>query len=324
MKKHIAVVIPCFKVKSFVLSVITEIGDEVTSIYIVDDQCPEETGLYVQSECSDPRVKVLFHKVNKGVGGAMVTGYKQAMADGMDIIVKIDGDGQMNPALIPLFCSPILEGSADYTKGNRFFDIDSLRDMPVVRLVGNAGLSFINKLTSGYWRIMDPTNGYTAIHSNVLSHIPFDKVDERYFFESDMLFRLGVLRAKVVDIPMDSKYEDEESSLSVRKVLLEFPSKYLNRLLKRVGYNYFIRDFSIASVELLFSLLFLIFGLWVGLSAWWNSMETSVLASSGTVMLSALPIFVGVQLLLSFLNYDIKNQPVDSIHLLLESMPKIY
>jgi len=314
MGAYIAVVIPCYKVKNFVLDVIASIGDEVSRIYIVDDKCPQETGNYVQRNCKDSRVSILFHGVNQGVGGAVVTGYRQALADGADIVVKVDGDGQMDPKLIPLFCSSILEGEADYTKGNRFFELDSLRGMPKLRLVGNAGLSFLNKLISGYYRIMDPTNGYTAIHASVLSHISLDKLDQRYFFESDMLFRLGIMRAKVVDIPMDSEYNQEESSLSIKKVLLEFPPKYLIRLLKRIGYNYFLRDFSVASVELLVSVFLLLSGLLIGVSAWWESMETGVLASSGTVMFAALPILLGVSFLLSFLNYDIANQPVDVIH----------
>jgi len=247
----------------------------------------------------------------------VVTGYREAMSDGIDIVVKVDGDGQMNPQLIPIFCKPILEGKADYAKGNRFFELDSLKDMPSLRLFGNAGLSFLNKLISGYYKVMDPTNGYTAIHALVLSHLPLEKLDQRYFFESDMLFRLGVLRAKVIDVPMDSKYEDEESSLSIKKNVLEFPPKYVNRLFKRIGYNYFMRDFNIASLELIFSVLFLAFGGWVGFSAWWTSIETGMMASSGTVMLAALPTFIGVQLFLSFLNYDINNQPSHAIYPLL-------
>ena len=313
MSKHIAVVIPCFKVKKFILDVLRGIGDEVASIYVVDDKCPYETGRYIQQQCDDPRVHVLFHDVNRGVGGAMVTGYRQALIDGADLVVKIDGDGQMDPKLIPLFCKPILSGEADYTKGNRFFEVESLKSMPFLRLIGNAALSFLNKLVSGYWKVMDPTNGFTAIDASVLSHIPLEKLDEGYFFESDMLFHLSLIRAKVVDIPINSKYGDEESSLSIRKVLLGFPPKYLDRLFKRILYNYFIRDFSIASIELVASLVFLVFGVWVGLSGWLESVETGTTASSGTVMLSALPILIGVQLFLNFLNYDINSQPVDAI-----------
>lgn len=278
MSSLIAVVIPCYKVKNFVLDIIAGIGEEVSFIYVIDDKCPQHTGKHVQEHCVDKRVKILFHDVNRGVGGAVITGYQQALADKVDIVVKIDGDGQMSPSLIPLFCEPIILNHADYTKGNRFFEVASLHTMPVVRLVGNAVLSFLNKSISGYYKIMDPTNGYTAIHTAVLSHLSLDKLDERYFFESDMLFRLGIMRAKVLDIPMDSKYDDEESSLSIKKVLYEFPPKYLNRLFKRIGYNYFLRDFNIASLELLVSLCLFCFGFF-----------------------------------LSFLSYDIANQPTHPI-----------
>ena len=247
---RIAVAIPCYKVKAHILSVIEGIGPEVTKIYVVDDCCPESSGDYVIEYNQDPRVQVLRNPVNMGVGGAIVTGYKQALADDMDIVVKIDGDGQMDPCLIQKFIEPILSGNTDYTKGTRFFTLDSLAAMPRVRKFGNAVLSFVNKVSSGYWGVMDPTNGYTAIHRKALSLLPMEKLSKRYFFESDMLFRLGTLRAVVKDIVMDSKYEDEESNLSIRKVIVDFPPLYIKAFFKRVFYNYFLRDFNGASMEL--------------------------------------------------------------------------
>src|SRR5690606_26734158 len=135
-----------------------------------------------------PRVRVLNHAENGGVGAAVVTGYEAALAEGADIVVKIDGDGQMDPALIADFVRPLLAGDADYTKGNRFYDIASLQEMPKLRLAGNAVVSLICKIASGYWHVMDPTNGYTAIHRTALSALPLRKIDRGYFFESDMLF----------------------------------------------------------------------------------------------------------------------------------------
>ncbi len=130
---HIAVAIPCYKVTQHVLKVITAIGPEVQVIYAIDDACPDGSGRFIEEQCHDPRVRVLFNPDNCGVGGAMVTAYEAAIADGMDIVVKIDGDGQMNPALLPLFVRPIVRGQADYTKGNRFYRPESLRGMPPVR-----------------------------------------------------------------------------------------------------------------------------------------------------------------------------------------------
>ncbi|MGT2491529.1 glycosyltransferase family 2 protein [Cupriavidus basilensis] len=129
----IAVVIPCFKVKKFILSVIERVDGLVSAIYVVDDACPEGSGDYVKEHCKDPRVTVVKHEKNKGVGGAVMTGYRAAIADGARVIVKIDGDGQMDPALLPEFVMPILGGEADYTKGNR-----SLRSLQYQSYAGNA------------------------------------------------------------------------------------------------------------------------------------------------------------------------------------------
>jgi dolichol-phosphate mannosyltransferase len=183
------------------------------------DCCPDGSGSFVESNCRDERVVVLRNAKNQGVGAAVVRGYEAAIEDGIDVIVKIDGDGQMDPSLIPDFVAPITAGEADYTKGNRFFDLERVRGMPKVRLFGNAALSFMTKLSSGYWDIFDPTNGYTAIHRDVARHLPFRKISQRYFFETDMLFRLNTLRAVVVDIPMNAKYGDEVSNQEITNII---------------------------------------------------------------------------------------------------------
>jgi len=306
---RVAVVIPCYNVKKHILDVIEHIGPEVGVIYVVDDCCPENSGDHVLEFSSDVRVKVLKHVENLGVGGAVITGYRQALVDEVDIVVKIDGDGQMDPKLIPKFVKAIIEGKADYTKGTRFFSLDSLRDMPAVRTFGNAALSFVNKVSSGYWNVMDPTNGYTAIHKVALSMLPLDRLNQRYFFESDMLFRLGTVRAVVKDIPMNSKYEDEESNLSIRKVLVDFPPRYLKAFIKRVFYNYFLRDFNGASMELVAGVCLLLFGIFWGGIHWLDSVETGQPATTGTVMLSVLPIILGFQLVLNAISYDMANTP---------------
>ena len=314
MRPLIAVVVPCYKVKSHVLSVIGAIGEEVSRIYVVDDYCPDKSGRYVEEACRDERVVVLYHKENQGVGGAVITGYRQSIIDGMTIVVKIDGDGQMDPACISRFSRQILSGRADYTKGNRFFDIASLAEMPAIRLFGNAVLSFVNKISSGYWNVMDPTNGYTAIHVNILRNLPLEKIDKRYFFESDMLFRLGTLRAVVQDIPLVSKYGTEESNLSIAKVSFEFPRKYLSRFFKRILYSYFLRNFNAGSVELVAGTLLFAGGSIFGGWEWYVAVNSGIPAANGIVMMAALPILDGVQLLLSALNYDIANTPTSPLH----------
>ena len=311
---RIAVVIPCYRVRKHVLNVIQAIGPEVARIFVVDDKCPEETGKFVSESCGDPRVTVLSHDVNQGVGGAVMTGYRAAILEEIDIVVKIDGDEQMDPSLIGRFIQPIADGSADYTKGNRFFNLDQLREMPSLRLFGNAVLSFLNKLSSGYWDIFDPTNGYTAIHTDVARMLPFSKISTRYFFESDMLFRLNLLRAVVVDVPMDAKYGDETSNLKIRRIVGEFLGKHCRNFSKRVFYSYYLRDLSLASIELPVGLLLFTFGTVFGMTHWMQSMAINIATPAGTVMLSALPTLMGMQLILAFLAYDIGSVPRNPRH----------
>ena len=318
-KYKISVVIPCYREKQHILEVIAEIPDYVKHIICVDDCCSDKTGEFIKQNCNDNRISVFTHTNNQGVGGAMVTGYKEALNVSSDIVIKIDGDGQMDPKLIPQFINPIIHGQTDYTKGNRFYNIESLASMPKIRLIGNAILSFMSKLSTGYWNIFDPTNGYTAIHGDVLKLLPLNKLSKGYFFESDMLFRLNISRAVVTDIPINSSYGKESSHLSIRKALFIFSFKHMINFIKRIIYNYFIRDFSIASIELILGPCLILFGIIFGALEWLESIKMAKEATAGTVMLAALPIIIGLQLLLSALSYDIDNRATIPLHRLLQN-----
>jgi len=305
----VAVVIPSYKVEKHILSVLSRIGPSVQRIYVVDDKCPQGSGALVAEHCRDPRVVVLFHEENQGVGGAVVTGYRRALEDGAEVVVKLDGDGQMDPDLIPSFISPIERGVADYTKGNRFYAIENLEGMPFIRMFGNTALSFVNKLSSGYWNVMDPTNGYTAIHAAALSALPLSKIAKRYFFESDMLFRLNTVRAVVRDVPMKAVYGDEGSSLSIIKVLRDFPSQYLTRFFKRLFYSYLLRDVNVCSIQLAAGVPMILFGVIHGAYNWHINALHQTAAPTGTIMLAVLPLIIGVQLLLAAISFDVGNIP---------------
>lgn len=313
-EQTIAVVIPCYKVMNQILWVIDRIGPEVQKIYVVDDACPDNTGDFVEQNCDDPRLRLIRNQKNLGVGGAVMAGYKAAIADNVEIVVKIDGDGQMDPVNISEFVDPIISGEADYTKGNRFFDLEGISMMPMPRLFGNAVLSFMSKLSTGYWTLFDPTNGYTAIHIDVAKHLPFEKISKRYFFETDMLFRLNILRAVVIDIPMEVKYGGEVSNLKIANAIGEFAYKHAKNFIKRVFYNYYLRDMSVASFELPGGLALFVFGGVYGLYHWVQSAKLGVATSAGTVMLAALPVILGLQFLLSFLAQDIRSVPIRPIH----------
>ena len=304
----IIVVIPCYKVSKQILNVISRIPKLVSNIILVDDQCPEKTGEVVSKNINDPRVSVLTNSKNLGVGGATKVGYLQAIKYQADIIVKLDGDGQMNPEDIPKLIRVIIEENCNYSKGNRFFTIKNVKQMPIVRKFGNLVLSFMSKLSTGYYEIFDPNNGFTAIDSYYLMQLPLDEVDDRYFFESDMLYQLNLLGAKVLDIPLPAIYKDEHSSLNIWQSVIIFPKKHLINFVKRIIYTYYLRDFNIASVQLLVGSIFFWWGSVLGLTTWLHNMKNGVSSATGTIMLVGILIITGVQLLLSFLNFDMRSQ----------------
>lgn len=313
-KNAIAVVIPSYRVTRHILGVIAAIGPEVSRIYVVDDKCPDGSGALVRANCTDPRVRVIEHERNQGVGGAVMTGYQAAIDEGITVIVKVDGDGQMDPGLISQFVAPILRGEADYAKGNRFFDLEQIGAMPPMRLFGNAVLSLMTKLSSGYWDLFDPTNGYTAIHADAACHLPFNKISRRYFFETDMLFRLNTLQAVVTDVPMDASYGDEVSNLKISKIVTEFLVKHARNFGKRIFYNYYLRNMSLASIELPLGVILFVMGSVYGVANWIESARAGVATSAGTVMLAALPMLIGLQLVLAFLSNDIASVPKRPLH----------
>jgi len=305
---RIAVIVPAYKVVAHIGTVVGTVPAFVERIYVVDDACPVGSGAVAEA-LQDPRVRVLFNAHNLGVGGAVMNGYRQAIEDGFDILVKVDGDGQMDPAMMADLVRPLLDSEADYAKGNRFYDLTYISRMPGMRLLGNSVLSLLSKASTGYWDVMDPTNGYTALSADVASRIDFSKISSRYFFETDLLFRLNTVRAVVVDVPMDARYGDEVSNLKISRVATEFMWKHMRNVSKRIFYSYFLRDFSIASIELVLGVALFAFGAVFGSYSWFKSTSTGVETGAGTVMLAALPVIFGMQLLLAFTSYDIARVP---------------
>ncbi len=307
-KPKTAVIIPSFNVAGQIKDVIFSIPDSIDHIIVVDDKCPELSGS-IAEKLNRQDVIVIYHDRNQGVGGAVVTGYKKALELGCDIMIKIDGDGQMDPKHINRLIAPLIENKADYTKGNRFWHFEELKSTPIIRLFGNSVLSFLLKITSGYWNIADPTNGYTAIHRNIVEKLDLDKLSKRYFFESDMIIRLNLLNAVIKDIDIPAKYENENSSLSIRKVLVQFPPKLLRSFIKRIFLRYFIYDFNMASVYIMLGGPLFVLSVLFGFIEWFDSIVTGQTKSAGTIMLIALPIIVSFQMLLQAVNIDINSVP---------------
>lgn len=307
---HIAVVIPAFRVEKYIASVVSSVPAFNQTIVAVDDGSPDSTGPVLdQLALKDQRLVILHHGQNQGVGGATKSGYQEALRLGADVVVKLDGDGQMDADRIEALVAPLLSGRAEYAKGNRFRDREFLRAMPLARKVGNLGLSFLIKMASGYWNVFDPTNGFTAISANTLQQLDFDRLEQGYLFETSMLVELYKLGARIEQVPMPAIYNGAPSSLSLLRSLTEFPGYLLRALISRFMERYIWQDFTAVSVFVILGLLSVAFGASFGIFHWARSILTGQPATAGTVMVSAVPVILGFQLLLQAIVLDIENVP---------------
>lgn len=306
----VSVIIPCYNVARHIEDVINNLPGEVNYIITVNDKSPDEAeSIILRLQKENKKIIYLKHDVNQGVGGAMLTGFKKSLELNCDITIKMDGDNQMDPAYIPALLKPLIDNSADFTKGNRFRDLNALKSMPIGRRIGNLGLSFLIKGASGYWNIFDPTNGYFAIKNDVLQSFDFKKIHKRYFFESSMLIELYHVGAVVQDVPMKARYGDEVSGLSKTKTLFEFPPKLIWAFFRRIVLKYFLYEFNIASLYVLFGLPLFILGSVYGIVNFIKYASENIPAPTGTVVIPTLLITLGFQLLLAAANYDINNYP---------------
>ncbi len=308
----VACVIPSYNEAAFIKGVVSAIPETVNYIIVVNDASTDETH-EILKEIADPRLILIEHEENRGVGAAVVSGYTKALELGADITVKFDGDGQMNAAEINRLIAPILEGSADYCKGVRFRTMEVVKEMPRARLVGNLGLSFLLKAASGYWNIFDPTNGFTAIGRRALELLKLERLHRGFFFESDMLINLYLIDAVVVDVPTSVRYGDEASHLKLSSVLFSFPLLMIRGAFKRILWRYFIRDFTAFSAFFMFGAALFMSGFALGLTRWAYAVLSQSPTPIGYVVLSALLLILGFQLLLQAAVLDIHNVPKKTI-----------
>lgn len=315
-------VIPCYKVRGQIMQVIARAPTWIEGIVCVDDACPQGTADFLAAQALDPRVVIVRLPENRGVGGAVIAGYAEAEARGGRILVKVDGDDQMDLSQLPQLVAPILLGEADYTKGNRFTSISHLSAMPGLRVFGNTALSFAAKISTGYWNVFDPTNGFTAIEASVAKLVTQKRISRRYFFETDLLYHLGTLRAVVRDVPIPARYGDEVSNLRISAIVGPFALRHLQNFVRRILGEYFVRDFHVATLELVFGAASLAFGSAYALH-WLAVRDPGQTASAGVVMAAALPVIIGVQLLLQAMNFDVLNIPTRPIHPYLRTLERI-
>lgn len=303
---RVFVVIPAHNEAPFIGAVLAGLPAFVDAVIVVDDASTDGTA---QAAAADARATVVRLDRNVGVGGATVEGYRLALARGADIVVKMDGDGQMSADDLPALLDALIDSGAAYVKGNRFMGTPLVGQMPSARLVGNILLTFLNKVASGYWHVFDPQNGFTAIRASTLSRLPLERLHQRFFFENDMLVHLNILGARVLDVGMPARYGQEVSKLSISRVLVSFPGLLLRRLGRRIVQRYVVRDFSPVALFLLVGIPVFLGGLGYSLLLWVRSFETGLPTPTGSLMIALLALLFGFQLLLLALVLDIQGSP---------------
>lgn len=301
-------IVPCFRVAAHLPEMLRGLPLLVDHVIVVDDGSPDDL---TATTCVE-RTELLRHASNRGLAAAMVTGLKRAFELDVDVIVKMDGDGQMDPAYLPALLEPITSGEADLAKGNRFMRRRHLGGMPAERRAGNLVLSFLAKLASGYWNIFDPTNGYIAIRRQLASELDLALLGPRYYFETSLLCEAYLAGAVVQDVPIPARYRDEESGLSLTRTAAAFPLLLARSFARRIVLRYFVRDFTPIALFLVAGSLLLGCGLALGLWNWLARAGTGHPTPTGTIILALLPLLVGFQLLLQAAVMDIGNVPTRS------------
>ena len=314
---NIAVVIPCYNVQYHIEEVVTTIPTYVHDVILVNDASVDDTPVMInqlQVSVFPYKVHTLHLPKNLGVGGAVTAGFKYSLSLDAHIIVKMDGDGQMDPANLPLLIEPLITAKADYTKGNRLLNALTLKDMPMVRRLGNAVLSFLTKISSGYWNIVDPVNGYIAARRDVLELLPFDMLHNRFFFESSLLIALRIIRAVVLDIPMDARYGLEKSNIRLMRVLIEFPYELTKGFLRRVWLTKILYSLTIEAILGLSGMFFILLSvLFAIVKLYQKFILAKLVLSSEMLLLIALPLMLGFQMLMNAALLDIQSVPTNPL-----------
>lgn len=303
----VAVVVPAHNESKLIARTITTVPAFVDHIVVIDDASTDDTGR-IACAIGDPRVELITHERNTGVGGAILDGHRRALDLGADVSAVMAGDAQMDPDYLFALLDPIADDGVQFTKANRFFSRESYLGMPLHRVVGNIVLSFMTKSASGYWHLFDPQNGYTAIHRSALERLTFSSVSTGYDFENSLLINLNILRIRARDVPVPAVYGDAISGMRLRRVVPAISTTLVRGFWRRMVLKYMVMSFSPVAALLIAGLLMCGVGLLVGAFVIWNSLGTPT-ASAGTVLLAVAPTLTGIHFLVNALMLDIQESP---------------
>jgi glycosyltransferase involved in cell wall biosynthesis len=304
--KRVAVVVPAYEEEHLVCTTLRGIPDVVDRIFVVDDASPDGTAAAARA-AADARTEVIVHQHNGGVGAAIVTGYKRALAEEIDVVVVMAADNQMDPAELVTLVEPVARGEVDYAKANRLFTGEAWSVIPRTRYLGNAVLSLFTKIASGYWHVADSQAGYTALGLDALRRLDLDRIYRRYGFPNDILVHLNVINARVRDIPSRPIYGvGERSGIRLRKVVPRISWLLAKGFFWRMREKYVIRDFHPLVFFYALGFLMIAFGLALGIAETVLRILGNQITTA-TIVLVALLLVSGSQFTLFAMWFDMES-----------------
>jgi len=305
-ERKIGVVIPAYNEEKLIRITVEGIPPYVSRIFVINDASTDSTAQVLES-IKDPRLHVITHEINQGVGAAILHGYKRSLKENMDLIVVMGGDNQMNPDQLPKLLMPIIQGKADYTKGNRLMSKEFRGGMSKWRLLGNSILTMINKISSGYWHIMDPQNGYTAISRKALSGIDIDTLFTYYGYCNDMLVKLNTFGFRTMDVTMPARYGQEKSSIKYSKFMFRVSVMLFRKFLWRLKMKYMILSFHPLVFFYTLGMILVPLGLLFGIYIFASKLFLGWPVSPNSPLLDALLLITGIQFTLFAMLFDMQE-----------------
>jgi len=314
-KRMIAVVIPAYNEGRLIENTISSIPSFMDKIIVIDDKSTDNTFELILSlrnqlkrngKNNSGKLIIIKHEKNRGVGGAIITGYKEALKLNMDVAVVMAGDCQMDPKDLPALLDPIVEGKVDYVKGNRLITKDVKKVMPGIRYYGNSILTILTKISSGYWHVMDPQCGYTAISTKVISLLPLNEIYRRYGFPNDLLTKLNVYNVKVSDVPVRAIYGQEKSGIKLYSYIPKVSFLLIKNFFWRMREKYIVRDFHPLVLFYLMGILLVPLGFLLGIYLVYVKYFSEIILTSPTVILCALFMLIGLLSLFFGMLFDME------------------
>lgn len=310
-KRHkISVSVPAFNEEKLIGKTLRSIPSFVDLIVVVDDKSTDKTvEEIIKCKKLDRRIDLITSEKNLGLGDTIIKAHNFGVKKGVDIMVVMAGDNQMDPKYLPLLLDPIIKEGIDYTKGNRFFHRQDLKKMSTFRIIGNIFLTLISKFCTGYWSISDPINGYTALNARTYKKLDLSKIGSRYGFEPSLLIELSLVNARVKDVFIPARYGEEKSKVNLLADPLKVLKVFLMGFFRRMFYKYTLYNFHPIALFYGVGFLFILIGLIFGFYILFNSFVLQRISTPATVMLSVVPFIIGIQLILQAITLDIQNEP---------------